>query len=97
MEIVGMTITRSQFPIKSTNIDKIHKIHAPKIQGRVFSEKKGACGKHIDHRVFGGSLKSTTIDKIHKMHAPNIQGVFFSEVTEAPQAITTSRTVLGGP
>ena len=38
--------------------------------------------------------KSTKIDKIH---APKIQGRVFSEVAEAPQAATTSRTVLGDP
>jgi hypothetical protein len=51
--------------LKSMKIDKIHKIHAPNIQGRVFSEKKCACGRHIDHGVLGGTLKSTKIDKRH--------------------------------
>ena len=72
------------------NIDKIHKIHAPKIQvcvlGRKKKKKKSACGRLIDHGVLGGTLKSTTHTKLHKMHAPKIQGRVFSEVAEAPQA-----------
>ena len=43
-----------------------------------------------------GTLESTKIDKIHKIHAPKIQGRVFFEAG-APQAITTSRTVLGDP
>ena len=43
-------------------IDKIHKIHAPKFQVRAF-EKKNACGRLIDHAVLGGTLKSMNIDK----------------------------------
>ena len=52
--------------LKSMKIDNIHKVHAPKIQGRVlFENKKNACGRHIDHGVVGGTLKSVTIDKLY--------------------------------
>ena len=47
--------------------DKIHKIHAPKIQGRAFSGNKSACGSdHTDAKGLG-TLKSMNIDKIHKI------------------------------
>ena len=65
-----------------------------KSRGVFFQKKKR--GTHIDHGVVGGSLKSAKIYKIHKIHAPTIQGRVFSEPAEAPQAITNSRTVLGG-
>ena len=35
--------------MKSLRNNKIHKIHVPKIQGRVFERKKNACGRHMDH------------------------------------------------
>ena len=46
------------FSIKSTKIDKIHKIHAPKIQGRVFSEVAEAPQAATTSRTArGGTLK----------------------------------------
>ena len=46
------------FSIKSTKIDKIHKIHTPKFQGRVFSEvaEPPEAGHHQSHSS-GGTLK----------------------------------------
>ena len=38
VNLTHFSVTDVQFSVKSTKIDKIHKIHAPKIQGRVFSE-----------------------------------------------------------
>ena len=63
----------------------------------VFFRKKSACGKHIDHRVLGGTLKSINIDNIHKIHAPKIQGVFFLRSPKRRRQAVTSRTVLGDP
>ena len=40
-------------------------------------EKTGACGRHIDHGVLGGTLKSTTIAKLPRVDAPQIQGHVF--------------------
>ena len=48
--------------LKSTKIDKIHKIHAPKIQGRVFSEVAEAPQAATTSRTARGDLKSTQID-----------------------------------
>ena len=79
MNLTDFSIKDVQFSIKSTNLDNIHKIHAPKIQGRVFQENKSACGKNIDHGVLGGTLKSTKNDNIHKIPAQKIQGCAFEE------------------
>ena len=38
VNLTHFSVKDVQFTLKSTNIDNIHKIHAPKIQGRVFSE-----------------------------------------------------------
>ena len=37
------------------NIEKIHKIHAPNIQGCCYEEKTSACGRIVDHRAVGYS------------------------------------------
>ena len=83
------------FSIKSTKVDKIHKIHAPKFQGRVFFEKKSPCGRHIDHGVLGGTLKSAKIDKIHQIHAPKFQGRVFSR-KKSPCGKHIDHEVVGG-
>ena len=36
-----------------------HKIHAPKIQGRVFCRKKSPCGMSLDHGVVGWCVPGT--------------------------------------
>ena len=46
------------FSIKSTKIDKIHKIHAPKIQGRVFSEVAEAPQAAATQTHSSGRLKN---------------------------------------
>ena len=38
VNLTHFSVTDVHFSIKSININKINKIHAPKIQGRVFSE-----------------------------------------------------------
>ena len=48
-------------------------------------------------RTLLGDPEIAKNDKIDKIHASKIQGHVFSEIAEAPQAITTSRTVLGDP
>ena len=97
MNLTHFSVKDVQFQIKSTNIDKIHKIHAPKIQGRVFPGKKSASGKHIDHGVLGGTLKSTKNYKIHKLHAPKFQGVFFLRSPKRRRQLGHRRTGLGDP
>ena len=81
--------------LKSMKIDKIHNMHAPKFQGRVFSEVAEAPQAAPTRRTLVGDPEIVKNDKIHKIHAPKIQGRVFSEVAEAPQAATTRRTGLG--
>ena len=60
---------------------KIHKRHAPKIQGYVvvfFRKKEPATGSWTTG-VLGGILKSMEIDNIQKIHAQYIQGCDFPE------------------
>ena len=59
VNLTHFSVKDVQFPIKSTKIDKIHKIHAPKIQGRVFSEvaEPPEAGHHPSHSS-GGDLKT---------------------------------------
>ena len=44
-------------------IDNIHKIHAPKIQGVFSKEQKRSLRQDHSHGVLGGTLKSMKIDK----------------------------------
>ena len=92
----------THFSVKDTltslKNDKIHKIHAPKIQGRVFSEGAEApqAAATQPQRAWG-PLKSLKNDKIHKIHTPKLQGRVFSEVAEAPQAAATQTHRAGRP
>ncbi len=53
--VVGVILYRYHFgDLKSTQIDKIHKIHAPKFQGRVFSEVAEAPQADTTHRTARG-------------------------------------------
>ena len=76
--------------LKSAKIDNIQKIHAPKIQGRVFFEGAEApqAAATQPQRALRG-LKLLKKCKIHKIHTPKFQGRVFSEVAEAPQAAAT--------
>ena len=51
-------------------LDKIHKIHVPKIK------KTSPCWVSQDHGVLGGTLKWTKIDKLRKIHVSKSRGVF---------------------
>ena len=92
---VGVGVILCRYHLGDPKIDKIHKIHAPKIQGLLFPGKKSACGKHIDHGVLGGILKSTKIDKIHKIHAPKFQDEFFLRSPKRRRQLGHRRTGLG--
>ena len=86
--------------LKSTNIDKNHKIHALKLKGVFFLNRPKRRRQLPPAAQCWGTLKLTRIDT-HRQHpqntCPKIPGRAFSETAEAPQAITTSRTVLGDP
>ena len=86
---------------KSMNIDNLHKIHVPKIQGcknpgvHFLRKQKSAHSRLIDHGVLGGTLKSTKNDKLHKIHVSQFTGMFFAREKE-PCGMSPDHRVLGG-
>ena len=92
-----MELFTTWWTLKSTKIDKIHKIHAPKIQGRVFSEVAEAPQEARTQTHMAGAQKSATIYKIHKIHAPKFQGVFFLRSPKRHRQLGHRRTGLGDP
>ena len=74
--VVGVILYRYHFgDLKSTKNDKIHKIHAPKIQGRVFSEVAEAPQAAPTPRTLVGDLKPVT-----NVHFESTFSTFFKNV-----------------
>ena len=61
VNLTHFSVKDVHFSIKSTKIDKIHKIHAPKIQGRVFSEVAEAPQAAATQTHSSGGLKPVKV------------------------------------
>ena len=93
-------------PWTTVNINKIQRVHTPKIQGRVFSEGSEAPQAAQHTRTLLGDPKTgKTIEQmINNKRKKNTSGTCskipetcFSEGSEAPQAAQHTRTLLRDP
>ena len=82
---------------KSTKIDKIHKMHAPKFQGHVFFEVAEApqAAATQTHRAWG-ALKSLKMTKYARYMLQNSRGAFFLRSPKRRRQLRHRRTGLGG-